>query len=124
MARNRQYILDQEQKNYNLDHERLASYWNLQFLYQGLLKNIDTTLDNIPDIISTPTDLAVKNYVKFVSSNILNVKQNLGEVENYYGVYSGHRYEELNAFVKTNNTLKPVIVADNENPLVVRIDNK
>lgn len=125
MARNSQYILDQEYKNSNLDTKRLVSYWKLQFLFQNVLKNIDKTLDNIPaNQVSTPTDLAIKEYVKFASSNILYVKQNLGEIENYYGVYSGSRYEGLNAFVKTNNTLKPVIVTDNSNPLIVDINNK
>ena len=124
MPRNSQYILGTNIDDVNND-PRLNSYWVLQFLFQGKLDGIDKTLDNIPENSnSTPTDLAIKEYVKKVSSNILTTKQNLGEIENYYGVYSGFKYNNINCFVQATNTSIPSIVVGVNDQLVVKINNK
>ena len=124
MPRNSQYILGTNIDDVNND-PRLNSYWVLQFLFQGKLDGIDKTLDHIPENSnSTPTDLAIKEYVKKVSSNILTTKQNLGEIENYYGVYSGFKYNNINCFVQATNTSIPSIVVGVNDQLVVKINNK
>lgn len=125
MMANKQYILsDYSDNEVDSKIQREGSYFNLQLLYGDKITGIDTSLDNIKDNKSVPTDLAIKRYIQNIPESVYKIKYRLGEVENYYGVYSGYSVDGINAFIRPNNTNTIIPIINTNNPLVVRINNK
>ena len=123
MSRNNQYIISDNIKSLSNDIERELSFWNLQFLRKGELSGIDYTIDeNTSDNLFTPTDLAIKSYVNSSISKLSIQRQDDGEKENYYGVYSGgYDSDGMNNFIRVLPE-RYSVATDLANPLILKID--
>lgn len=124
MPRNRQYIIsDVEKTKYN-DIERELSFWGFQLLNRGLLEKIDFNISNYEnnDLVSSPTDLAIKNYVLSRISELSSQNYNDGEKEDYYGIYSASVDSNgMNNFLRVYPE-RYSVVTDISNPLVLKIN--
>lgn len=124
-SRNSQYIITDNQKQSKNDIRKEVSFWKLQLLNNQTVQGINNSLDNINENKEfVPTDLAIKEYVKATISKFRGSKKTFGERENYYGVYNGQQLNGKNSFVRTIGGLNPMVVSDDNSPLIVKLENK